>query len=209
MRNKIGNFCIILGTALILGALSLFLYNRQEARAAQSASADVMPQLVDQILKAQENAPQSPTALPEVPEELLTEEDLVMPEEIINGYPYIGYLHIPTLELELPIMSDWTYEQLRISPCRYTGTVKGNDFVILAHNYVSHFGRLSELSAGDDVSFTDMDGNIWRYQVVTKDVLNPQAVEEMMAGEYDLTLFTCTPGGSHRVTIRCDKVDAN
>lgn len=205
MRIKIGNFSIILGTALMLGALSLFLWNRQEAQTAQAATAEVMPQLVSQICYAQENAAESPTILPEIPEELLREEDLIMTEEIINGYPYIGYLHIPELELELPVMAGWTKDRLQISPCRYAGTVRGNDFVIMAHNYTSHFGRLSKLSEGSEITFTDMDGTTWHYQVVLKDVLDPEAVEEMMAGEYDLTLFTCTPGGSHRVTIRCDK----
>ena len=29
------------------------------------------------------------------------------------------------------------------------------------------------------------------------------AVEEMEAGEWDLTLFTCTPDSRSRVTVRC------
>ena len=49
-----------------------------------------------------------------------------------------------------------------------------------------------------------MDGVTYEYAVVTKDILDPTAVEEMTAGEYDLTLFTCTPGGASRVTVYCD-----
>ena len=78
--------------------------------------------------------------------------------------------------------------------------------MLMAHNYPTHFGRLNDLSEGSEIIFTDMDGNIWQYQVVVKDVLNPEDVEEMVAGEYDLTLFTCTRGGSYRVTLRCDKI---
>lgn len=126
----------------MLGALSLFLWNHQEAQTAQTASAEVMPQLVTRICSARESAADSSTILLEIPEELLKEEDLIMTEEIINGYPYIGYLHIPELELELPIMAGWTKDRLQISPCRYAGTVRGNDFVIMAHNYTGHFGKL-------------------------------------------------------------------
>ena len=36
-------------------------------------------------------------------------------------------------------------------------------------------------------------------------VVSFTAVEEMTAGEYDLTLFTCTYGGQSRVTVRCDR----
>ena len=64
----------------------------------------------------------------------------------------------------------------------------------------------SSLRSGDSVIFTDMDGVITSYQVVALDVLHPTAVEEMTAGFYDLTLFTCTYGGKSRVTIYCNKI---
>jgi hypothetical protein len=44
--------------------------------------------------------------------------------------------------------------------------------------------------------------------VVALDVLPGDAVEEMIAGEYDLTLFTCATNRTHRITIRCDKVES-
>ena len=77
------------------------------------------------------------------------------------------------------------------------------DYVIVAHNYASHFGRLKNLILGDIVIFTDMDGNEFRYKVAYIETLAGTAIEEMQSGEWDLTLFTCTPGGKSRVTIRC------
>ena len=74
-------------------------------------------------------------------------------------------------------------------------------------NYNGHFKRISELEIGDDVFFTDMDGNEICYQVVGKDVLESTAVEEMTAGDFDLTLFSCTYGGAARITIYCDRVN--
>ena len=53
--------------------------------------------------------------------------------------------------------------------------------------------------------FTDVYGNITEYVVVGKDILDPSAVDAMTAGDFDLTLFTCTYGGSNRVTIYCDR----
>lgn len=96
-----------------------------------------------------------------------------MTEVEIDGYSYIGYLSIPKLELELPIMADWDYARLRIAPCRYTGSVRGEDLVIMAHNYASHFGGLAKLSEGDNVIFTDMDGITTVYEVVAQDILAP------------------------------------
>lgn len=195
---------MFLGTVLLVGALSLFMMNQEESIQAGSTAASAMPQLVEEIQSAREQS-EMIKEMTNVPVELLTEEEKKMTEIVIDGYAYIGYLSFPVLDLELPIMADWDYTRLRISPCRYYGTVRGEDLVLMAHNYASHFGRLSELTEGDSVSFTDMDGVTTCYEVVGKDVLAPYAVEEMVAGDYDLTLFTCTYGGASRVTVYCDR----
>lgn len=212
MKSKLGVVCIILGVALMLGAVFLYQSNRAEDQVAQEAVVDVMPQLVEQIREhtvQEETVPES-EVIPElelqIPVELLTEEDKKMTEVEISGNRYIGYLSIPDLGLDLPIMSTWSYPKLNIAPCRYTGSVRGEDLVLMAHNYNSHFGRISQLDLGDTVVFTDMDGNVVQYEVVGEDLLDPTAVEEMTSGDFDLTLFTCTYGGGNRVTVYCDRV---
>jgi sortase A len=212
MKNKTGIFCMILGAVLVLGAAALAFRNQKEDDTAQKAVVEIVPQLVQQIQDntRAENVDPEVEVLPELelqkPVELLTEEDKKMTEVEINGNLYIGYLSIPALNLELPIMSTWSYPQLQIAPCRYHGSIRGEDLVLMAHNYKSHFGTISNLTLGDEVIFTDMDGKVTRYVVVGKDVLDPSAVEVMTAGEYDLTLFTCTYGGASRVTVYCDVV---
>lgn len=193
---------MLLGFALMGSSLALHLHNRREADSAGQVSQVVLHEIVEQI---PEEPDEEVIRLDLIPPELLKPEDFRMTEVEINGYGYIGYLSIPTLKLELPIMADWDYGRLQIAPCRYAGTLRGNDLVLMAHNYASHFGRISELSAGDRVIFTDMDGVSTVYIVVGRDVLDPGAVEEMTAGHYDLTLFTCTYGGASRVTVYCDR----
>ena len=145
------------------------------------------------------------------------EADLVYPDYVLNpnmdmpavevdGHDYIGVLEIPALELELPVMSTWSYPNLKIAPCRYTGSAYLDDMVIAAHNYSQHFGRLKELSGGETVIFTDADGNVFTYEVALVETLMPTDIEEMESGEWDLTLFTCTIGGSSRVTVRCEQI---
>ena len=202
MRVKLGRLCIFLGIVLLMGALALHLYNRMEDNRAGDAVVNILPQLVEQI-------PESPKEehLTEqlIPVEFREPEDLKMTEKVIDGDAYIGYLSIPKLELDLPILSDWDYTLLQKAPCRYTGSTKTDDLVLMAHNYDKHFGRLSKLSVGDAVYFTDMDGIVSAYVVVGQDVLDPTAIEEMTSGDFDLTLFTCTYGGQNRVTIYCDR----
>lgn len=197
MKRKLGTIFMLCGAALILSALSLFGYNQWEEKQADQSVVNLLPQLIEEL----PDVPHQPLG---TPVEYLDPSAFEMTEVEIDGYAYIGYLSIPTLELELPIMSSWSYPQLKIAPCRYYGSVRGEDLVLLAHNYWKHFGRIKELTEGDSVFFTDMDGVTYEYTVAAKDILEPTAVEEMTAGEYDLTLFTCTPDGASRVTVYCD-----
>ena len=137
-----------------------------------------------------------------IPDYILNPE-MDMPEEDVDGQKYIGVLRIPDLSLELPVISNWSYPNLKNAPCRYAGSAYMNNMVIAAHNYNSHFGHLKDLSPGDEVTFTDVDGNVFQYEVSALEILSPFAVEEMTSGDWDLTLFTCTVGGQSRVTVRC------
>ena len=204
--RKFGIMCILIGAALLSAALLLLHLNKQEDQVAQEAAVAVMPQLVQQVRENTAREPQITEDDLLIPVELLTPEQMEMTEVVINGHAYIGYLSIPRLELELPILSQWSYPKLQIAPCRYYGSLRGEDLVLMAHNYNSHFGRISKLELMDTVTFTDMDGNVTTYQVVGKDMLAPTAVEEMISGDFDLTLFTCTYGGGSRITIYCDRM---
>lgn len=227
MKAKFGAFLMVLGLLLVLASGALFVYNYREQSAAEQSVEVLMPQLVEAIQNRQteptdplptdplpdSSQPQEPAdPLPTVPEQQIPvippePEVKELPVVEIDGYGYIGFLTVPSLELELPVMADWSYPQLKKSPCRYVGSTYTDDLVVMAHNYNRHFGRIDELHPGDTVAFTDMDGNTTFYAVVALDVLQPSAVEEMQSGEYDLTLFTCTYGGRTRVTVRCDRIE--
>lgn len=137
-----------------------------------------------------------------IPDYLLN-PDMEMPTVNIDGNDYIGALHVPALGLTLPVMSDWTMEQLKLSPCRYSGSAYTRDLVIAGHNYRRHFSGLKTLSAGERMLFTDLAGNRFVYEIAETEVLGPEQVQEMTDSEWDLTLFTCTYGGQSRFTLRC------
>lgn len=190
MRYKLGKLCMIIGAVLVVAALSLFLWNRYEDRQAEQSAGQMMEQVTEAIARNEDDF---------VPDPYDPEMTVVN----IDGYGYIGYISMPTLNLNLPVMSEWDYTRLKISPCRYTGSTKTDNLVVAAHNYHRHFGGIKNLKSGDQVYFTDMDGVMTSYIVAEVDILGPTAVEEMTAGEFDLTLFTCTYGGQSRVTVRC------
>lgn len=207
MKPKRGTAWINLGLLLLAAALFLAAYNRNESYQAQRQSDVVleeMSQALEQTVPAQ-TVPRQ-TEPPELPE-AMEEPQREMPVRTIHGRDYIGVLTIPALELELPVLSQWDYTNLRIAPCRYEGSVYNGSLILCAHNYSSHFGRLKSLREGDVVQFTDMDDNVYTYQVVGLETLSPTDVEGMESGDWDLTLFTCTVGGQSRVTVRLERTD--
>ena len=195
MKANRGTVWINAGLLLIAAALFLSVYNEWESREARDSARQVIAQLCDALpTEAGE-----PTTLPDVQRE--------MPVKTINGRDYIGVLSIPSLELELPVISQWDYPALKVAPCRYSGSLYQDNLIICAHNYASHFGKLKELQPGDIVLFTDMDEHVVTFQMVERETLNPMDAEGMEAGDWDLTLFTCTIDGQTRVTIRLERVE--
>lgn len=181
-----------LGVLLLLGAVGLLGYNRWDNWRAGQSVADIQDALEDA----------------EEADDVVETNGLSL--IFVDGYAYIGTLSIPSYGLELPIMAEWSYPGLKIAPGRYTGSPQSDNMIICGHNYERHFGNLKYLEAGDEVDFTDVNGNVYQYQVEEVLILQPTDVEEMVdqtSSEWDLTLFTCTIGGQTRVTVRCSRVE--
>lgn len=199
---KRGAFWIHLGLLLIAAALFLSAYNEMESHEARNSA----QQVIAQMCQALPTETAAETEAPAVPEYLLDAER-EMPVQTINGRDYIGVLTIPSLELELPVLSQWDYPALKVAPCRYSGSLYQDNLIICAHNYASHFGKLKNLRVGDTAIFTDMDENVVRFQLAAQETIQPEDLEAMEAGDWDLTLFTCTVGGQSRVTVRFVRED--
>lgn len=202
VSKESGILFILLGTVLILSALSLSLWNRRENELAQSQSAQVLDALQDCIPTS------PPPAGPEIPTETTFPEQtrpMEMETITMDGNEYIGFLAIPALELELPVMAQWSYPRLQIAPCRESGGTASDDLVIAAHNFDSHFGRLRQLQPGDLVTFTEVDGFLNSYRAETCLILQPEQVEQVLLSGYDLVLYTCTKGGATRVVLYCNR----
>jgi len=208
-RTHPGRPAIILGLILILAAALLTSYNILQSRRAAAVSDRMLNavQLQTEAYFTHGEIPETNDEAEEIPQYILTPE-IEMPVITIDGNDYIGTLDIPALGLSLPILSEWSNSLLQIAPCRYSGSAYLNDLVLSAHNYSGHFGRLSTLSDGDLIRFTDAAGNVFTYRVCAMEVLGAYDTEEMLSGDWDLTLFTCTLGGRSRFTLRCERMDA-
>lgn len=186
------NIYFYFGGACILLAFLCLTHNLREDHEAKVRTQKIVTELKEKVGK--NSCPQN---------NYIENPKMEMPTRQINGLDYIGYLKIEKLSLDLPILSDWSYPLIRISPARYRGSVYENNMIILAHNYNAHFGYIHRLDKGDKVEFVDMDNNHFIYKVEEVEKINGDKMKELLSGDWDLTLFTCTLGGKSRVVVRC------
>ena len=137
-------------------------------------------------------------------------ESLVMPTLSGFGTEYLGILSIPGAKLELPVASAWDDTRLKESPCRFSGSYLSDDLVICGHNYAGHFWQLLSLPIGEKVYFYAADGAVYTYIVSNRETLQRKDVAHLLGREaladWDLSLVTCTPGGSARCVVRCSRI---
>lgn len=199
--HKIGKKLIIIGISLITLSLIMSIHNIYEEDLAGKKSANILNIMKETI---EEN-------IEENTQQINSEIKEETPQKTINikGYDYIGTISIPTLNIELPVMSEYDYDRLKISPCRYYGNIYTNDLIICAHSYKTHFKNIDKLNQNDLIIITDITGEKYIYEVLEIEILKPTDVSKMIDNEFDLTLYTCTNDGLNRITIRCNKINEN
>lgn len=193
MKIRRDIFLMAIGGLFLVSALFLMAFNRMEETRADHLATETVQVLTQQII-------------PDLPDQTDTETTAEQIQLVsVEGEDYIGVLDIPALGLSLPVMDNWSDPKLKKAPCRYSGSFLTDDMIIAGHNYKRHFGPLNQLRQGDLITFTDVDGFVYHYQVVAVETLEGTDIEGMKSGNWDLTLFTCTYGGRSRVTVRCER----
>lgn len=207
MKNnrKLGKVLVILGCCCVIAAAALYGYNTWISYRAAMASSK-LTHSVDALLK------KSASSGSDVKEDsLLNDSDTESAEKSalsmdVNGCEVVGTISLPTIDIELAVLSNWSYVNLNISACRYSGT-PDRQLILLAHDYDSHFGLIYKLKTGDPVRFVDVNGKVYNYKVTGSEIKGKYQLQEIVSGDWDLTLFTCTYGGQNRVVVRCKRTN--
>jgi sortase A len=203
---------MIAGVLLLASAVLLLFYYRHEASqvsaAAQAALTEVKQQISERSaaqkteLAAQAASSSAAASSSQAAQE---EQRTGMTVVNVNGYDYVGYLYIPALTLQLPVMADCSLKLMSVAPCRQFGSTWTDDLVIAGHNYQENFGEIQNLKSGDVVHFTDMDGNEIIYLVKEIQLVSPRDVDKAKNSGYDLVIYTCTYGARYRVLVCCSR----
>ena len=194
MKNKIGKALIGIGVFLILAAFILVLYNFYREYNAKKKVEKYLPKL-EKIIKDHSGGNNN------------ADNEKSSKTMNIDGMNFLGILSVPSKNLELPILADYSYELLDTAPCRYSGSYDSDDLVIGGHNYRSHFSKLKSIKNCEEIFFTSFDGTVYKYSVLRVEILEPTQIEDLInkqnTDDWDLTLFTCTSSGAARCVIRC------
>ncbi len=210
------NTLITAGLLLLAAAVFVGIHNLNDERRAEGSAESLARRIEAELpaektyaaLKAEtESGEQTEMAQAQEIPDYVVDPEMDMPVLKIDGNLCIGILEIPSQSLILPVISEWSYSALKLSPCRFSGSAYLDDMIILAHNYPRHFGGLKDLYQGDEIIFTDAAGNVFLYTVSESQRLGPMDIDELNDGEWDLTLLTCTVGGHSRVTVRCERAE--
>ena len=207
IRNKLSSLLMIFGFCLILiGFWYLILYfieyNRETPKVDVVLSELERPYIEKQVLKK-----------PKIEYIDVVETT----DEVTKGYfdgvtlieneEYIGYIDIPSIEIKLPILRNYSESALNISPTVYKYDLETNQLIIGGHNYKRHFSKLKNVSVGEQLSMTNSEGDIYTYEILEILTLDGYDVDALHSLEYDLILFTCTLGGSSRLVVCCNEKD--
>lgn len=133
-----------------------------------------------------------------------------------NGVKYSveAQVTIPSLEIDYPVISEWSDELLKISVNKYWGP-KPNEvgnYCIVGHNYKSGkmFGNLPAIKIGDIVELKNlMTGELVKYEVYDRKVINPtdtSCTSQLTGGKRELTLITCKEYGTQRLVVKAKEI---
>ena len=133
--NKIAKKILIFGISLIALSFLLLIHFEWEEKYSKRESNNIMNKLIDEESKNEEN-------------------NLI----VINDLEYIGYIVIPSLDLNLPVSKNFSYSSLKKTPALYYGSIKNNNLVICVRNKILAMctGNLNILLAKDKVDVNEV-----------------------------------------------------
>ena len=191
MKNKytFRNICLYAGIGLlVIAAILMFTWQWNIRTAAQKAEAYI------QSLYTLMPEPQSA-----IPEE---RKNNTMPVLSLEGTDFAGILEMPRYGSALPVGAVWKTPSKY--PCCFSGSVYNGTLQIGATTQKGQYDFYREISVGDTVFYTDMEGN--RYTYTVTDIRYEKHADQAALERKDaaLTLFIKNIYALEYVIIFCN-----
>lgn len=191
MKKQTNRLLVLLGIfLLVVAAIVLLSWQRGTHKAQQDAARFV------QIIR---------TLIPEPQGAVLEERmDNTMSVLSIEGKDFVGILEIPKFGSSLPICTHWG--KVSQYPCRLSGSVYDRTMQIGGTSQKGQYDFYGDISVGDSVFFTDMEGNRFSYEVT--DIRYEKHADQAVLGQESaaLTLFIKNIYSFEYIMIFCDSL---
>ena len=192
MRHKIfSGIALAIGILFIAASVGIFVV-RQVQKSQIEADIPLTAQKIEQAL------PQRSAGVME------NRADNRLPSIEIGGTDFIGLLELPGRSIKLPVGAKWDGSELGFRPAKYLGSVYDGSLIIGGKYKTGNFDFADKLDVGEEVLFTDMNGEVFRYTVCKISHADNAKIETLTSQEYELTLFV--KKGNAFLIIRCKAV---
>ena len=123
-----------------------------------------------------------------------------------GNFDIIGIIKIESLNLNYPILSNYSNNLLKIAPCRISGPFPNEvgNLCIAAHNYnnSTYFSNIDLLKINDKITIYDSNGNFLDYYIYKTYESNYNDLSCMENTNYrEITLITCNNLNSNKRII--------
>lgn len=188
-NDTIRKILIIVGACLLAAAMVLLIVWQWNIRTAEQKSKEYAA-VIRELIPEPQGA---------VPEE---RRDNAMATLSVDGTDFVGLLEIPKYDSVLPVCDDWGNSAKY--PCRFNGSVYDRTMRIGGTSQKGQYDFYRDISVGDNVFFTDMEGNRFSYTVTDICYENNADQSTLQRKESSLTLFIKNIHAFEYIIIYCD-----
>ena len=186
---SIQKICILVGACLLVGAIVILTLWRWNINSFEKRAQYYVNTLQELI--------------PDPQNDVLEERrDNTMSVLSVDGTDFVGIVELPRYESVLPICANWG--KTSKYPCRFSGSIYDGTMQIGATTQKGQYDFYREISVGDTVIYTDVEGNRYTFAITSLRYEKHADKAALEHQDASLTLFVKNIYSFEYLIVFCD-----